>query len=224
MAGEDIINYAGNAAIAYNDALTEARNTQNALLRQYGFTAPGAGGAYTVEGAQQAFNPASLLNKTTGEIDTTKLSQLSGGLQVGSSGAIANTMRQGATLEANVASEAAARGLSGEIGGGLMQQRRDLAEAQAAEATSAVKGEFLAGIGRALAPVGEKFKEAKEADIKTRGAILGAEAAKNTIAEPIDYSSLNEPTGANKPHQYQRRTNQYGVKQQYIGGKWKKVK
>ena len=69
MATVDLTSAAGQAAVAYQDALNQARNMQNALLRQYGFTAPSVGGGYSVESAQRAFDPNVLFDKATGGID-----------------------------------------------------------------------------------------------------------------------------------------------------------
>ena len=228
MAGESIIDYAGQAAIAYQDALNQARNTQNALLRQYGFTAPGTGGEYSVESAQAAFDPNSLFDKATGGVNKAKLAQLAGSLQVGGTGAIADIMRQGATAEADVAAEARSRGLGGEIGGGLMSQRRALAEAQTTGQVGAAKQQFLAGIGEALSPIGSAWQGVQNANIISRMQEEAAKAGESTVAKPIDFSQSLQPvptesTTAAKPKQYDRRV-QNGVKQQYINGKWKNVK
>lgn len=160
MAGEDLLTYSGQAAIAYQDALNQARNAQNALLRQYGFTAPDASGAYSVEGAQSAFDPNTLFDKATGGIDKTKLENLAKSLQVGGTGRIADISRAGASSEAEAVMEVRQR-LGEGIGGGLMAQRRGLAESMTAGQVGQAKSEFLAGIGEALAPIGGAYQNLK---------------------------------------------------------------
>lgn len=160
MAGEDLLTYSGQAAIAYQDALNQAKNMQNALLRQYGFVAPDASGNYSVEGAQSAFDPNTLFDKATGGIDQAKLSQLVGGLGVGGTGRIADISRAGASSEAEAAMEVRQR-LGEGIGGGLMAQRRGLAEAMTAGQVGAAKSEFLAGLGEAMSPIGGAFQNLK---------------------------------------------------------------
>ena len=160
MAGEDLLTYSGQAAIAYQDALNQAKNAQNALLRQYGFTAPDASGAYSVEGAQSAFDPNTLFDKATGGIDKTKLENLAKSLQVGGTGRLADISRAGASSEAEAVMEVRQR-LGEGIGGGLMAQRRGLAEAMTAGQVDQAKSEFLAGIGEALAPIGGAYQNLK---------------------------------------------------------------
>jgi len=47
------------------------------------------------------------------------------------------------------------------IGGGLMSQRRGLAEAMTAGQIGQAKNEFLAGLGEAMAPIGSAFQDVK---------------------------------------------------------------
>jgi len=160
VAGEDLATYSGKAAIAYQDALNQARNAQNALLRQYGFTAPDASGAYTIEGAQSAFDPNTLFDKATGGIDKTKLENLAKSLQVGGTGRLADISRAGASSEAEAVMEVRQR-LGEGIGGGLMAQRRGLAETMTAGQVGQAKNEFLAGVGQAIAPIGGAYQDLK---------------------------------------------------------------
>lgn len=190
MAGEDILSYSGQAAIAYQDALTQARNAQNALLRQYGFTAPNASGVYSVEGAQGAFDPNTLFDKTTGGIDKNKLQQLAGSLQIGGTGALANIISRGTSAEAEVAGEMRQRGLGGEIGGGLGAQRRKLVESQTGGELAAGKEKFLAGIGEALSPIGSAWQGMQNAQAMDEAARQAAIAAQSTIPAQIDLSGL----------------------------------
>lgn len=186
MAGDSILSYSGQAAVAYQDALNQARNTQNALLRQYGFTAPSASGEYSVEGAQSAFDPNSLFDKASGGIDKAKLQQLASSLQVGGTGVLSDIMRKGASSEADVVSEARSRGFGEEIGGGLMAQRRQLAEAQTSGEVAAGKEQFLSGIGQALSPIGGAWQGLQNAQAMDELARQQAEALKSTIPGEVN--------------------------------------
>lgn len=198
MAGADVLTYSGQAAIAYQDALNQARNAQNALLRQYGFTAPSASGEYSVEGAQGAFDPNSLFDKASGGIDKAKLQQLAGSLQIGGTGVLADIMRGGASAEADVVSEARSRGFGGEVGGGLLAQRRQLAEAQTGGELAAGKEKFLAGIGEALSPIGGAWQGLQNAQAMDELARQQAEAMKATIPAQVDLMETN-PAASGKP-------------------------
>lgn len=188
MAGEDLLNYTGQAAIAYQDALNQAKFAQNALLRQYGFTAPSASGEYTVEGAQAAFDPNTLFDKATGGIDRARLGELSAGLRVGGTGRLADIMRSGASGEAEAAMEVRQR-LGEGIGGGLMSQRRGLAEQLAAGELGAAKSEFISGLGQALSPISSAYQGLQSAQIQDRLAAEEAAAYKNSLAKPIDFTT-----------------------------------
>ena len=224
-----MLTYSGQAAIAYQDALNQARNAQNALLRQYGFTAPSASGEYNVEGAQGAFDPNSLFDKATGGVDKARLQQLAGSLQIGGTGALADIMRGGASAEADVVSEARSRGFGGEIGGGLMAQRRQLVEAQTGGQLAAGKEKFLAGIAEGLAPISGAYQTMQNAQVMDELARQQAEAAKSTLPRSVDFSESIVPSGAPsntppaKPKNYQRWKNAAGVNYQFINGKWKTV-
>ena len=199
MAGEDVLTYSGRAAIAYQDALNQARNTQNALLRQYGFTAPSSTGDYSIEGAQSAFDPNTLFDKATGGVDKAKLSQLAGGLQVGGTGLLADLMRQGASAEADVVSEAQSRGFGGEVGGGLLSQRRQLAEAQTAGQVGSAKEQFLAGIGQALSPIGGAYQELQNAKIMDQYAMAAANAAQSALPGEVNLSEVAPSAAGGRP-------------------------
>lgn len=182
---EDLISNAGMAAIAYRDALTAAQNTQNALLRQYGFTMPNAAGQYTVEGAQAAFDPNTLFDQATGGINQARLAELAGKIQVGSTGALSDIMRGGAATEAEAALAARTAGLGG---GGLAAQRRALAEAQTAGQLGAAKQEFVSGVAQGLAPVSQAYSGLQQARIQDRMALEAARAAAATapsVTEPL---------------------------------------
>lgn len=189
---EDLVSNAGMAAIAYRDALTAAQNTQNALLRQYGFTMPGAGGQYTVEGAQAAFDPNTLFDQATGGINQARLSELAGRIQVGGTGLLSDIMRGGASAEAEAALGARSAGISG---GGLAAQRRALAEAQTSGQLGQARQEFVSGIAQGLQPIGAAYSGLQQARIADRMAAEAAAAARATIpsvSEPMFETDVPE--------------------------------
>ena len=179
MASVDLTSAAGTAAVAYQDALNQARNTQNALLRQYGFTAPNAQGEYSVEAAQRAFDPNVLFDKATGGIDAAKVQQLAGGLQFGTTGVLSDIGRGGASTEAETALASRASGISG----GLAAQRRALVEAQTAQQTGRAKEEFLSGFAGAMSPIGTAFQNLQIAQAEAKAQEEAAAAAASTLPQ-----------------------------------------
>ena len=223
MAGEDILGYSGTAAVAYKDALDQARITQNALLRQYGFTLPGADGAYSVGGAQSAFDPTKLFKD--GRVDLARVEELAKGLQYGPSGRISDVASAGVSGEADVISEVRGRGFGGEIGGGLMNQRRGLAETMAGRQMGQAKAEFLSGIGEALSPIGGAYETLQKGMISDTADTEAGRAFRETINQPVtdEASSVSSkpPTNARN---YQRWTDaKTGQKFQFVNKKWKKI-
>ena len=180
MASIDLATNAGKASVAYQDALNQARNAQNALLRQYGFTAPNVGGGYSVESAQRAFDPNTLFDKATGGIDTAKLQSLAGSLEAGPTGMLADISRGGASAEAEAVLGARAAGIAG---GGLAAQRRRLAEAQTGAQLGQARSSFLAGLGEAMSPIGGAFQQLQIAQAEDKAAEEAAKAASATIPQ-----------------------------------------
>lgn len=223
MAGEDLLTYSGQAAIAYQDALNQAKNTQNALLRQYGFVAPDASGAYTIEGAQGAFDPNTLFDKATGGIDKTKLEQLAKSLTVGGTGRIADISRAGASSEAEAAMEVRQR-LGEGIGGGLMAQRRGLAEAMTARQTGQAKSEFLAGLGQAMSPIGGAFQELKIGEAYDKLAMEEAAASQAALPNITQVQTTNVEPTTKKPTEPGKRMYELKNGYRWLGSKgWQKV-
>ena len=183
MAGEDLLTYTGQASIAYQDALNQARNAQNALLRQYGFVAPATDGDYSVEAAQGAFDPNTLFDKATGGIDKAKLASLSSTLRAGSTGLLGDINRGGASAEAEAMLGARTSGIGK---GGLAAQRAQLAEAQTSGKLGAATNEFMAGIAGALSPIGGAYQNLQNAGIYDKAAIEEANAYKASLSSPID--------------------------------------
>ena len=190
MAGEDLLTYTGQASIAYQDALNQARNAQNALLRQYGFVAPATGGDYSVEAAQGAFDPNTLFDKATGGIDKEKLASLSSTLRAGSTGLLGDINRGGASAEAEAMLGARASGIGK---GGLAAQRAQLAEAQTGGKLGAATNDFMAGIAGALSPIGGAYQNLQNAGIYDKAAIEEANAYKASLSSPIDLTQTQSP-------------------------------
>jgi len=180
MASIDLASSVGNAAVAYQDALNQARNTQNALLRQYGFTFPGADGQYTVEGAQTAFDPNTLFDRATGGINQARLQELTANLRTGPTGVFGDISRGGATAEAEAVMGARAAGLGG---GGLAAQRRALAETQTAQQFATAKQQALTGLGEAMAPIGGAFQRLQIAQAEAKAQEEAAKATAGTIPQ-----------------------------------------
>lgn len=228
MAGEDILGYTGAAAVAYKDALDAANNAKNALLRQYGFTMPNASGEYTIEGAQAAFDPNTLFSRETGQLDANALQRIAGSLTAGGKGLLADITSAGASTEADVISEARSRGFGGDIGGGLMNQRRRLAETQTKGELGQARSEFLASLGQTFAPIGGAWQNLQTGMLQDQAAQEAAKAYEATLVQPeaaeegkTSTVSTSRPTN---PRQYQRWTNPTtGKKFQFVSGKWKKV-
>lgn len=147
----DLLTNTGQAAIAYQDALNQARNTANMLLRQYGFVKPNASGDYTTEEAQNAFDPNKLFDLATGGLNQAALGEAVKGLSVGAGGTIGGLYKGGADVAAEQLTAARASGLRG---GGLAAQRRKLAQAQTAGQVGQAKTSFLSSIAQGLAPIG----------------------------------------------------------------------
>ena len=228
MAGEDLLTYTGQATIAYQDALNQARNTQNALLRQYGFIAPNSTGGYSTEAAQAAFDPNSLFDKATGGVDQAKLAQAMSSIGIGGGGLFGQIGSAGAGAEAEAIQEAASRGFGGEIGGGLMNQRRQLAEAQTRGQLSQAKNEFISALGQSLSPIGTSYQQLQTAQTMVTADRLAAVAAKNSIVNASMPTEAPAGSAASSPPKnaknYQRWTNPVnGQKMQYLNGKWKKA-
>lgn len=235
----DLLTNTGQAAIAYQDALNQARNAQNALFAQYGYTMPNASGGYDSKSAGEAFDPNSLYDKSTGVLDQNRLTQMFGQLQMGGSGLLADITRGGASSEASAVGELQSRGLGGDIGGGLVGQRRQLAESQASGQLGAAKNQFIAGIGQAQSGIGGAYQNLQTGMAMDKVAAAEAEALRASAANvttPADPASVAAstappatPTSPANPLSTpgkkvgEIRKNTAGVKYRWNGKKWKTV-
>ena len=224
----DLLTNTANAQTAYSDALNMARNAQNALFQTYGYTSADASGNYSVGNAQSAFDPNSLFKDSNTGLDLEKVKQLAGGLQIGGTGRLAGIEQAGATAVSDVteAAQHSGFGNASGVGGGIINQRKDLAKATASGNLQASKDEFIASVGGALAPIGQASSDVKKA------AIMDSAVNRETTASNANYAALTaamEKIGSTSatpttsgPKQYDRKTVN-GVKQQFINGKWKVI-
>ena len=235
----DLLTNTGQAAIAYQDALNQARNAQNTLFAQYGYTMPNASGGYDSKSAGEAFDPNSLYDKSTGVLDQNRLTQMFGQLQMGGSGLLADITRGGASSEASAVGELQSRGLGGDIGGGLVGQRRQLAESQASGQLGAAKNQFIAGIGQAQSGIGSAYQNLQTGMAMDKVAAAEAEALRASaanVAAPADPASVQAstappatPTSPANPLSTpgkkvgEIRKNTAGVKYRWNGKKWRTV-
>jgi hypothetical protein len=193
----DLLTNTGQAAIAYQDALNQARNAQNALFAQYGYTMPNASGGYDSKSAGEAFDPNVLYDKSTGKVDEDNLKRMFGQMQMGGSGLLADITRGGASAESGAVGELQSRGLGGDIGGGLIGQRRQLAESQTAGQMGAAKNQFVAGIGQAQSGIGGAWQTLQtgmaQDKVDEAAAIALRDSASNTVTPA---TSVSPETGA----------------------------
>ena len=237
----DLLTNTGQAAIAYQDALNQARNAQNALFAQYGYTMPNASGGYDSKSAGEAFDPNVLYDKSTGKVDEDKLKQMFGQMQMGGSGLLADITRGGASAEADASMELAGRGFNatgqgGAITGGLVNQRRQLAEAQTSGQIGAAKNQFVAGIGQAQSNIGGAWQtlQTSMAQDKVDEAAATAlkDSASNTVtpavveattAPPATPTSPANPLSTPGKRVGDIRKNAAGVKYRWNGKKWRAI-
>ena len=147
-------------ALAYTDALNSARNAQNSLFQQYGWTMPNSSGGYDTESTGTAFDPNRLYDKSTGVYNQTSANELSGQMRIGGKGILSDIIRGGGDTEAAAMAQNMATGTGT---GGLGAQRRLLAEAQAAGQLSAAKGDYLSQFANANQPIGGAYQDLKTA-------------------------------------------------------------
>jgi len=200
----NLLTNTGQAAIAYQDALNQARNAQNALFAQYGYTMPNASGGYDSKSAGEAFDPNVLYDKSTGKVDEDRLKQMFGQMQMGGSGLLADITRGGASAESGAVGELQSRGLGGDIGGGLVGQRRQLAESQTAGQMGAAKNQFVAGIGQAQSGIGGAYQTLQTSmaqdKVDEAAAIALRDSASNTVTPAVvEATTAATPNAPIKP-------------------------
>jgi len=191
MANMDLVTNTGQAAIAYQDALNMARNTANALARQFGVTRRDPSGRYTVESFQNAFDPNKLYSKETGQLDEAALNAALSQFGTGGRGVFADISRGGASAEAEASAAGRMRGLG--AGSGLAAQQRRLAETQTRAQTGQARTQFVSSIAQGLAPIGSAWQSLQTAQAQDEAVRQAALASQATMDQPFDWSSINVP-------------------------------
>lgn len=133
-----------NAALAYRQAVEDAGNFIDAQMRQYGWTAPGADGQYSVLNAQNAFDPDRVIQfdqSGAPQIDAAAIAAGTTGGQYGTTGLFAQTAQQLAGQAAEMRVGEAQRGFG--RGSGLARQRQQAAETFAKERMGTLSSQFL---------------------------------------------------------------------------------
>lgn len=221
------------ANMAYLGALDRANRDAQTVLRNYGYVAPGAGGTYTTENLFGAFDPQTIIDPTTGEIDRAKFEAATKNISIGGTGRLADIQRQGADIEAEARAASAASGIKG----GLSQQATSLAEYQAGKALSAGKSEFLTAAGEAYAPIGGAFTnlqtaKAEAATQAERQRLESERLAAESAKESSLFESLfGQPSATSPANQSTARPTTPGTRMyerrngwQWLGKKgWKKT-
>ena len=152
---EDIVTYSGAAAVAFEAAKEQAQLAAKNLFNQYYGSIPN-------------FDMNAMFNEQSGKINEDAIRQATSGIVGTGKGVLADIGRAGASEEANVVSEMRARGFGGDVGGGLMAQRRGLAEAMTGERTGAAQMDLLRGLAEGLAPIGSSWEEMQQAMIQDK--------------------------------------------------------
>ena len=210
---------AGRAAILYQDSLNNARNAQNSLFAQYGWTMPNSSGGYDTKATGAAFDPNNLYDKSTGVLDEARAAELAGQMRIGGKGILSDVMRSGGSAEADAMAQSVATGTSG---GGLANQRRMLAESQTEGQLGAAKSDYLNQFAQANQPIAGAYQALKTATDEDRVANAAAEALKNSasVTPPVAVpETAATPNAAIKPgirDQEIRGTYYRGTKQERI--------
>lgn len=153
MAGEDIMTYSGAAAAAFAAAKDQAQLAAKNLFNQYYGSIPN-------------FDMNAMFNEQSGSVNEDAIRQTTSSITPTGRGVLADISRAGAAEEADVISGMRARGFGGEIGGGLMAQRRGLAESMTGERAGAARTDLLRGLAEGLAPIGSSWTEMQQAMIQ----------------------------------------------------------
>ena len=193
---------AGRAAILYQDSLNQARNAQNSLFAQYGWTMPNSSGGYDTQSTGSAFDPNRLYNKETGVLDQAAFDAAAGQMRIGGKGILSDVMRGGGSAEADAMAQSAATGTSG---GGLANQRRMLAESQTEGQLGNAKAQYLTQFAEANQPIGGAYQGLQTAINEDKIAAAEAQALKDSAAvtppvapasPEMDPPSVTAPTAA----------------------------
>jgi len=188
-----IIGNAGRAAVLYQDSLNQARNAQNSLFAQYGWTMPNSGGGYDTQSTGSAFDPNKLYNKETGVLDQAAFDAAAGQMRIGGKGILSDVMRGGGSAEADAMAQSAATGTGG---GGLANQRRMLAESQTEGQLGAAKSDYLSQFAEANQPIGGAYQGLQTAISEDKVAAAEAQALKDSASNTVTPAAVEATTAA----------------------------
>ena len=175
---------AGRAAVLYQDSLNNARNAQNSLFAQYGWTMPNSSGGYDTQSTGSAFDPNNLYDKSTGVLNQAKFNEFAGQMRIGGKGILSDVMRGGGSAEADAMAQNAATG-TGQ--GGLANQRRMLAESQTEGQLNAAKSDYLSQFAQANQPIGGAYQGLQTAIVEDKVAkgIADATTTSAAVTPPV---------------------------------------
>lgn len=174
----DVANNAMNAALAYRSAVEDYGNFIDSAMRQYGWTMPDASGQYSVQGAQDAFDPERVIQyDTTGKpvFNIEAVAAQTAGGQYGTKGLFAQTAQASASQEAQARAATRGRGLRG----GLATQQERLAETLAGQQMGQVSAGLFQDIFSRYGGLGKSYQqiavgEATDATINAANAAASA--------------------------------------------------
>jgi hypothetical protein len=176
VAGEDIATYSGTAAAAFEAAKEQAARQSKALFNQYYGSIPNF----------DSTTMTNIFNAQSGTINEEAIAGLTSGIMSGGSGVMADISRAGAAEEAAAAQEMRSRGFGGDIGGGLMAQRRGLVETMTGQRAGTARNEFLNAFATGLSPITSSWEEMQQAMIQDQ--------YDKNLVEAMGFAAGREPT------------------------------
>jgi hypothetical protein len=154
----DVANNAMNAALAYRQAVEEYGNFVDSAMRQYGWTMPDASGQYSVQGAQDAFDPDRVIQYDTSGKPVFNVAETvarTAGGQYGTTGLFAQTAQESAAQEAEARAAARGRGLRG----GVASQQERLAETLAGRQMGTVSAGLFQDVFARYGGLGKAYQQ-----------------------------------------------------------------
>ncbi len=192
----EVADNAIRASMAYRGAVEDYGNFIDSAMREYGWTMPDATGSYSVQGAQDAFDPDRTIQfdasgRPTGTPGSIAAST-SGG-QYGTTGLFARTAQESAALEAQEMASMRGRGFG--AGSGLGRQVESRLETGAKESIGEVSKSLFGDIFSKYGALGKQYEGVKTAE--ATDAMINAQnlAMLNAISNPV-VASESAPDGA----------------------------
>jgi hypothetical protein len=189
------------ASMAYRGAVEDYGNFIDTTMRQYGWTMPDSSGQYSVQGAQDAFDPDRVIQYDTSGKPTFDLervaAQTSGG-QYGTTGLFAETAQESAAQEADVRMAARGRGFG--AGSGLSRQAELAAETQAGRAMGQVSAGLFSDIFSRYGNLGRLYGdvatgEVTDALIRAEGDVANMPLSEATAPMPEEPAAPVDAAG-----------------------------